>query len=157
MMVSDRAVAAGAVDEVNAAVGACLCTGQVSTATAAVLRDVQGGLTDISRIVDGRAEPRDDVDVLLADLESTADRWAQSGTAENALAGGHCLGAGLLRWARTVAQRASRCVAVLDQQDERTDRAARYLTILPRVLDAVASELDAEEQRSVPTGMCVQP
>lgn len=153
--ISDRAVASGAVDEVNAAVGACLCTGQASVATAAVLRQVQAALSEVALIVSGRSDGRAGLDRHLIGLEGAADRWTGDRPVEDPLAAGHCLAAGLLRLARTVAERAARSVAALERRDREMAWALDCLTVLPGLLDAVARELDLEEERSVPVDVWI--
>lgn len=155
LQISDRAVAAGAVDELNAAIGACLCTGQTSVATAAVLRQVQAALSAATPALAGRSDGDAALDRHLIVLEGAADRWAADEPVEGPLPAGHSLAAGLLRLARTVAERAARAVATLERRDRETARALDCLVVLPRLLDAVARELDVEEERSVPVDVWI--
>ena len=146
-----RESAAGAVEEANAAIGACLSTGESSAAVAALLRGVQDGLVDIADAVRRQHDPRA-VERRLRELCDSVPPLTARPT--RSLTAGHSLAAGLIRLARTVVQRACREVTALG--DDAAPGVREYLSALPDVLDSVAAELDADERRAIPLGICGQ-
>lgn len=149
----EREVAAGAVEETNAAVGACVSTREPEGRSAAILDAIQDALTDIAASLhEGRPVPR-----RLADLANRVENWHRDSAGRTphtaCLHGTNSLAAGLLRLARTVAQRAARNAAAVGGVETAV---LDFLTLLPRVLDLLAAELDDAEMRSIPLGMCVQ-
>jgi cob(I)alamin adenosyltransferase len=152
--ITARETAAGAVDEANAAIGASVCTGEPSAATAAVLLSVQAALNDVAAVLDGRREAPAGVERHRTELDHALAGRTGQGPAAGSLAARHSLAAGLLRLARTVTQRAARTVRTVG--DRELADLVDYLTLLPRLLDLVAEDLDNEEERSIPVGMCIQ-
>lgn len=141
---ADRETAAGAVDEANAAIGACLSTGEPQGSTAAQLRTVQGALAEIAEAVRDRRAPASNV----PDIEHP-----RNSASNDSLAARLSLAAGLLRLARTVVERADRSLAVLN--DNRLAPAHAFLTSLPPALNSIAENLDDAEERCVPYGLCI--
>lgn len=149
-----RETAVGAVDEASAFLSASQSTAEPTGSVRATIDSVQQGLQAISTTLH---TPGRSVSALLPCLDrvTEASRAHGPGTrSEPVINTGHSMAAAMLRLACAVSRRAQREIRKLNESDTAV---LEFMYLLPDLLTTLANELDVEEERSVPRGMCAQP
>lgn len=149
----ERATAAGSVDEASAYAGACLATGEPTASIHRTVRSVLQALQLVAAgIRDAREATPEQVGLLreLIDTSRTSVGSEGSSTLANP---GRSMAAAMLRLARVTGERAGREIGAVDGVDPVV---VEFMSAMPDLLDALAGELDAEEERSIPLGVCLQ-
>jgi cob(I)alamin adenosyltransferase len=149
----ERATAAGSVDETSAFASACLATGEP---TASIHRTVSSTLHALQMIAAGIRDARDpspDLVGRLRELTDTSRRWVRSEGSSTLANPGRSMAAAMLRLARVTSERAGREIGAVGGIDPVI---LEFMSAMPDLLDALAGELDAEEERSIPLGVCLQ-
>lgn len=140
-----REAAAGALDETNAFLDACLSTGEPSGANRRTIVSVQNGLREISAALRGPGGQLPEQARYLHEVEQASRARATPPDARP----GHSMAAAMLRLARVVSQRAHREIRGAADADT-----LAFLSLLPDLFTALAHELDLDEERTVSHTMC---
>jgi cob(I)alamin adenosyltransferase len=149
----ERATAAGSVDETSAFVSACLATGEP---TASIHRTVSSMLQALQMIAAGirdAREPSFELVGRLREMTDTSRAWVGSEGSSTLANPGRSMAAAMLRLARVTSERAGRDISAVGGVGTAI---LEFMSALPDLLDALAGELDAEEERSIPLGVCLQ-
>lgn len=140
-----RENAAGAVDETNAFLDACLSTGEPSGAIRTTVASVQNGLHAISAALhEPGGRPADQARHLHEVREAGRARATPPDAGP-----GRSMAAAMLRLARVVSRRAHRELRGVADADT-----LAFLALLPDLFAALAYELDRDEERTVSHSMC---
>jgi cob(I)alamin adenosyltransferase len=153
MSEDQRAVAAGSVDETSAFVSACLATGEPTPPVRGIVNSILQGTQMISAGIREAREPSPELLEHLRDVTEASRTWARPAGATTLTNPGRSTAAAMLRLARAVSERAQRDVRAVSGV---STVVLEFMSALPNLLDALAGELDAEEERSIPLGTCLQ-
>jgi cob(I)alamin adenosyltransferase len=149
----ERATAAGSVDETSAFVSACLATGEPTAAIRRKVSSTLQGLQMIATSIRDAREPSPEQVEHLREMTDTSRTWVRSEGSSTLANPGRSMAAAMLRLARVASERAARDISAAGGIDTAI---LEFMSALPDLLDAIAGELDAEEERSIPIGVCLQ-
>jgi cob(I)alamin adenosyltransferase len=153
MSEDERAIAAGSVDETSAFASACLATGEPTPPVRGIVSSMVQGMQMISAGIREAREPSPELAEHLRAVIQASRTWASPAGATTLTHPGRSTAAAMLRLARVVSERAQRDVCAVGGIPTTV---LEFMAALPNLLDALAGELDAEEERSIPLGACIQ-
>ena len=146
-----RETAAGAVDETNAFLSACLSTAEPSGTPRTAIASVQECLQTISAFLHEPGDPPPASLPRLRDVRETTRTWQIQLPAAPVIPQGHSMAAAMMRPARATGQRAHRELRRINGLDPAV---LDFMSALPELFSGLAHQFDAEEERSIPRGLC---